>query len=100
MGRFKREKAEEMRRTVLDYINLQVDYNKKMEEIWATLIPQLEQVQLDNNSNVIAPASVPESQAQPAPATPAPAPQYAPAPFSAQPQPQQQVPAAPYPDSS
>lgn len=53
VDRFKREKAEEMRRTVLDYINLQVEYNKRMEEIWATLIPQLERVQLDSNSNAI-----------------------------------------------
>jgi sorting nexin-1/2 len=53
VDRFKREKAEEMRRTVLDYINLQVEYNKKMEEIWAGLIPQLERVQLDSNSNAI-----------------------------------------------
>lgn len=53
VDRFKREKAEDMRKTVLDYINLQVEYNKRMEEIWATLIPQLEKVQLDSNSNVV-----------------------------------------------
>lgn len=51
VDRFKREKAEDMRRTVLDYINLQVEYNKRMEEIWATLIPELERVPaLDSNS--------------------------------------------------
>jgi sorting nexin-1/2 len=44
VDRFKREKAESMRRTVLDYINLQVEYNKRMEEIWALLIPELEKV--------------------------------------------------------
>lgn len=44
VDRFKREKAEDMRRTVLDYINIQVDYNKRMEEIWAALIPELEKV--------------------------------------------------------
>jgi sorting nexin-1/2 len=53
VDRFKREKAEDMRRTVLDYINLQVEYNKRMEGIWAQLIPQLERVQLDNNSNAM-----------------------------------------------
>jgi hypothetical protein len=47
VDRFKHEKAEDMRRTVLDYINLQVDYNKRMEEVWGTLIPQLEQVHLE-----------------------------------------------------
>jgi hypothetical protein len=62
VDRFKREKAEDMRRTVLDYINLQVDYNKRMEEVWGTLIPQLERVQLDSNSNAI--PVTPEQQQQ------------------------------------
>mmetsp|Transcript_37333 Transcript_37333/g.52703 ORF Transcript_37333/g.52703 Transcript_37333/m.52703 type:complete len:467 (+) Transcript_37333:81-1481(+) len=62
VDRFKREKAEDMRRTVLDYINLQVEYNKKVEEIWATLIPQLERVQLDSNSNAMMPPSQPPPQ--------------------------------------
>lgn len=53
VDRFKRETTEDMRRTVLEYIQLQVEYNKKMEQIWATLIPQLERVQLDGNANVI-----------------------------------------------
>ncbi|KAL7567796.1 hypothetical protein ACA910_000548 [Epithemia clementina (nom. ined.)] len=53
VDRFKREKAEDMRRTVLDYINLQVEYNKRMEEVWSSLIPKLESVQLDSNSNAI-----------------------------------------------
>jgi len=62
VDRFKREKAEDMRRTVLDYINLQVEYNKRMEEVWASLIPKLESVQLDVNSNAVAP---PPDQQQP-----------------------------------
>jgi len=53
VDRFKRETTEDMRRTVLEYIQLQVEYNKKMEQIWATLIPQLERVQLDPNANVV-----------------------------------------------
>lgn len=55
VDRFKREKAEDMRRTVLDYINLQVEYNKRIEEVWSALIPKLESVQLDSNSNAILP---------------------------------------------
>jgi len=47
VDRFKREKADDMRRTVMDYIHLQITYNKKMEQVWAKLIPQLEEVQLD-----------------------------------------------------
>lgn len=47
VDRFKLQKAEEMRQTVLQYIQLQVDYNRRMEETWAALLPQLEHVQLD-----------------------------------------------------
>lgn len=57
VDRFKRETASDMRRTVLEYIQLQVEYNKKMEQIWASLIPQLERVQLDNNANVVGDAA-------------------------------------------
>jgi sorting nexin-1/2 len=55
VDRFKREKAEDMRRTVLDYIKLQVEYNKRMEQVWSTLVPKLEEVQTlanNNNSNI------------------------------------------------
>jgi sorting nexin-1/2 len=57
VDRFKRETTEDMRLTVLEYIRLQVDYNKKMEQIWANLIPQLERVQLDPNANVVGEAA-------------------------------------------
>jgi len=50
MDRFKREKADEMRYTVLNYIELQIQYNQKMEEVWARLIPDLEQVQIGQDS--------------------------------------------------
>ena len=63
VDRFKREKAEEMRRTVLDYILLQVEHNKRMEEVWATLIPQLERA---DGGEVASPTS--ETPAVPAPA--------------------------------
>ncbi|KAG7356317.1 Vps5 vacuolar sorting complex protein [Nitzschia inconspicua] len=53
VDRFKRESTDDMRLTVLEYIRLQVDYNKRMEQIWANLIPQLERVQLDPNANVV-----------------------------------------------
>jgi sorting nexin-1/2 len=64
VDRFKRETAEDMRRTVLEYIKLQVEYNKKMEQIWATLIPQLEKVQLDSNANVVGDTSASQQQEQ------------------------------------
>mmetsp|Transcript_25951 Transcript_25951/g.51732 ORF Transcript_25951/g.51732 Transcript_25951/m.51732 type:complete len:443 (+) Transcript_25951:234-1562(+) len=47
VDRFKREKEQAMRQTVMDYIILQVEYNKRMEEVWGSLLPQLESVNLD-----------------------------------------------------
>jgi sorting nexin-1/2 len=82
VDRFKREKAEDMRRTVLDYINLQVDYNKRMEQVWGTLIPQLEQVEVDAES------SLPPSAAYvtgPPPTQPVHPPQQSPMPLMGQP---------------
>ena len=40
--RFRKEKAADMKKTVMDYISLQIDYNKKMEQIWEKMIPNLE----------------------------------------------------------
>jgi len=67
VDRFKRETAEDMRRTVLEYIRMQVEYNKRMEEIWAALIPQLERVQLDGDSNVVGEVGSPTNAGAPAP---------------------------------
>eukprot|EP00535_Pseudo-nitzschia_heimii_P007490 CAMPEP_0197183920 /NCGR_PEP_ID=MMETSP1423-20130617/8762_1 /TAXON_ID=476441 /ORGANISM="Pseudo-nitzschia heimii, Strain UNC1101" /LENGTH=545 /DNA_ID=CAMNT_0042634597 /DNA_START=158 /DNA_END=1795 /DNA_ORIENTATION=+ len=53
VDRFKRETTEDMRLTVLEYIRMQVEYNKRMEKIWAYLIPELEKVQLDPDANVV-----------------------------------------------
>lgn len=59
VDRFKREKAEEMRKTVLDYITLQVEYNKRMEAVWGALIPELEKVPaIENATPQPAPAMV------------------------------------------
>mmetsp|Transcript_4372 Transcript_4372/g.17183 ORF Transcript_4372/g.17183 Transcript_4372/m.17183 type:complete len:334 (+) Transcript_4372:622-1623(+) len=38
VDRFKREKAEDMRRISLDYIRLQIEYNQKVERAWAELL--------------------------------------------------------------
>lgn len=54
VDRFKREKTDEMRKTVLQYIQLQVEYNKQMESIWSNLIPELERVPLDTTSTTLA----------------------------------------------
>lgn len=52
VDRFKREKAEDMRFIVLDYITLQINFNKNMEEIWASVLPQLEGVQVSELDHV------------------------------------------------
>lgn len=69
VDRFKREKTDEMRTIILSYIQLQVEYNKQMERIWSSLIPELERVPLDTSA---LPAMV-----TPTPAPQPPAPEFA-----------------------
>lgn len=45
--RFKRAKADDMRKVVLDYVQLQIEYNKQMEQQWASLVPEIEAIQVD-----------------------------------------------------
>jgi len=45
--RFKTTKAEDMRKVVLDYVQLQIEYNKRMEEQWASLLPEIESIKTD-----------------------------------------------------
>jgi len=96
VDRFKRDMAEDMRAVVLNYIHMQVEYNKRMEQIWSTLIPQLEQVQLDqastaagDNSNSAGGAVV-SATANANAGSVAPAPGYAPPPIPPGQQQQQQ----------
>jgi len=58
VDRFKRENGASMKRTVLDYITLQIEYNKKMEQAWSDLLPQLEKVDADRFSTA---GSIPTS---------------------------------------
>jgi len=59
VDRFKREKAEDMKRTVYQYIEMQILYNRKMETIWADLIPILENVPLRDDQVPAAGVDVP-----------------------------------------
>jgi len=43
VDRFKREKSEEMRSVVLEFILLEVEMNRAAERIWADLVPRLEE---------------------------------------------------------
>lgn len=44
MERFKREKANDMRRVVLDYCSMQIEHTKRLEQQWNTLLPELEAI--------------------------------------------------------
>ena len=75
VDRFKREKAEDMRRTVLDYISIQVEYNRRMEELWAALIPELEKVPAATDPRgggtaLSSPQPQPQPQSTPSPVSP------------------------------
>ena len=43
VDRFKREKAEEMKMVVLEFIMLEIELNRCMEKIWGELVPKLEE---------------------------------------------------------
>jgi len=66
VDRFKREKADEMRMTVMEYINLQINYNKRMEEVWTKLIPQLEDMQVNDEHQINNAAIATATNAEPA----------------------------------
>jgi len=44
MEKFKKEKARDMRRVVIDYCAMQVEHAKRVEEQWTALLPELESV--------------------------------------------------------
>jgi len=44
MERFKREKAADMRKVVLDYTTMQIEYNKRVEQQWEALLPELDAI--------------------------------------------------------
>jgi sorting nexin-1/2 len=52
VNRFKRAKADDMRKVVLDYVQLQIEYNKQMEQQWADLVPEVERIQVESVSSV------------------------------------------------
>eukprot|EP00602_Paraphysomonas_sp_CaronLab_P003556 CAMPEP_0185028212 /NCGR_PEP_ID=MMETSP1103-20130426/13844_1 /TAXON_ID=36769 /ORGANISM="Paraphysomonas bandaiensis, Strain Caron Lab Isolate" /LENGTH=449 /DNA_ID=CAMNT_0027562561 /DNA_START=1 /DNA_END=1350 /DNA_ORIENTATION=+ len=46
--RFKREKAEDMKLILLNYVNLQIQFNRKAEKAWGDLIPYLKGISSEN----------------------------------------------------
>merc|ERR1711976_646064 len=57
VDRFKKEKGDEMKRVVFDYVNAQIEYNRKMEQLWSNLLPQLENLALSSGSGGASPTS-------------------------------------------
>ncbi len=53
VDRFKREKGDEMKHVVLDYVSAQIEYNRKMEQSWANLLPQLECLAVDSDKAAV-----------------------------------------------
>merc|ERR1712178_235527 len=47
MDRFKETKADDMRKVVLDYVQLQIEYSKRMEQQWAALVPEIEAINIE-----------------------------------------------------
>lgn len=47
VDRFKHTKADDMRKVVLDYVQLQIEYNKRMEQQWAALVPEIEKIEVE-----------------------------------------------------
>ena len=62
VDRFKREKAEEMKLVVLDFIMLQIKINREMEKVWGDVVPQLEEGSVGENP--ISAVSSPEQPTQ------------------------------------
>mmetsp|Transcript_43627 Transcript_43627/g.118585 ORF Transcript_43627/g.118585 Transcript_43627/m.118585 type:complete len:442 (-) Transcript_43627:338-1663(-) len=55
MDRFKQTKADDMRKVVLDYVQLQIQYNKRMEQQWALLVPEIEAIDVDQGGAAVPP---------------------------------------------
>lgn len=51
VDRFKREKAEEMKLVVLEFIMLEIEVNRSMERVWGELVPRLEEGSVDLTSS-------------------------------------------------
>lgn len=44
MDRFRAQRAEEMRKTMVEYVKVQAEYTAKMSQVWSALVPQLEAI--------------------------------------------------------
>lgn len=49
--RFKRDKLADFKHIILDYIQMQIEYSKKVEGEWEQVIPKLEQIHIENGGS-------------------------------------------------
>ncbi|RLN14208.1 hypothetical protein BBJ28_00004769 [Nothophytophthora sp. Chile5] len=52
--RFKREKLADFKLIILDYIQMQIEYSKKVEDEWQQVIPKLAQIHVENGGSPVA----------------------------------------------
>lgn len=57
---FKKQKAFDIRNIVLNFINLQIEYNKKSEDVWSSIVPKLQEISGGNGSDTV-PSAPPAS---------------------------------------
>lgn len=57
---FKSQRAVEMREIIVDFVSLQIEYSKKSEEEWQTLLPKLQLSTIDASKAGIHSQSIPE----------------------------------------
>ena len=55
MDRFRVERANEMRATIVEYVRIQAEYTAKMSQVWSGLVPQLEAIPPADPSAMSAP---------------------------------------------
>eukprot|EP00949_MAST-11_sp_MAST-11-sp1_P002936 g2936.t1 len=55
----KKSKLEDFKAMMLDFVQLQVDYNKKVEKIWSDVIPTLEKITFDESASSSSPSTPP-----------------------------------------
>ena len=48
VDRFKREKLRDFKSIILDYVQLQIEYNQKVEKTWRDILPTLQALNVKN----------------------------------------------------
>ena len=55
VGNFKGQKVQDFRAMLLDFIQLQIDHSKKVEEDWTRVLPVLEEIVREPEASTVAP---------------------------------------------